>query len=69
MALLRGGWCTEKVGGNYGVSLWGYISEGWSDFSKGIAYDVGTGHNISFWLDRWWGDGPGMFNVAGLDGT
>lgn len=52
----QGGWCTDIVGGTYGVSLWKYISKGCSKFATFVKYGVGTGDKIQFWYDRWWGD-------------
>jgi hypothetical protein len=54
----RGGWCSEKARGSYGVSLWRYIRNGWGSFSNFLSYKVGDGSHISFWHNVWCGIEP-----------
>ena len=53
-----GGWCTGSIVGPYGVSLWKYISRGWTFLSCYIVYEIGDGSRVKFWRDRWCGETP-----------
>ena len=44
-----GGWCTGSVVGPYGVSLWKYISRGWTSLACYIVYEIGDGSRVKFW--------------------
>ena len=42
----------------YGVGLWKFIRAGWDSFSRHLAFEVGDGSRVKFWLDSWCGDQP-----------
>jgi hypothetical protein len=53
-----GGWCSHRVHVPYGVGLWKFIRAGWDSFSRHLAFKVGDGSRVKFWLDTWCGDQP-----------
>ena len=52
-----GGRRSCEVRGRFGVGLWKAIKE-WKYLSGKLAYQVGNGQRVRFWLDKWCGDEP-----------
>jgi hypothetical protein len=71
---LRGGWCSLKPTGAFGVGVgvWKNIRKGWDSFPHYTRFVVGDGSKISFWHDLWCGDialkvaFPALFDIARL---
>jgi hypothetical protein len=55
---LRGGWCSNKFVGSFGVGMWKNIRRGWEVLSKFLKYEMRDESKISFWHDLWYGDHP-----------
>ena len=51
-----GGWCMGQVRGSHGCGLWKGILAVWETFLQNVAFWVGHGNRVRFWLDRWCGD-------------
>ena len=45
----------------YGVGLWKTIMKEWIYLSGRLAYQVGNGQRVRFWMDKWCGDEPLCF--------
>ncbi|RVW96801.1 hypothetical protein CK203_026028 [Vitis vinifera] len=54
----EGGWRTREVNGRNGVGLWKAITKKWLLLDGGLAYHVGSGQRVRFWMDKWCGDEP-----------
>ena len=54
----EGGWRTRKVNGRYDVGLWKAIRKEWLLLDGGLAYRVGSGQRVRFWMDKWHGEEP-----------
>jgi hypothetical protein len=69
---IRGGWCSRKPSGAFGVGVWKNIRKGWISFSRFTRFVVGDDSKISFWHDLWRGDTtlkeafPALFGIACL---
>jgi hypothetical protein len=53
-----GGWCSARVHAPHGVGLWKFIRADWDSFARHLAFKVGDGTRVKFWLDAWCGDQP-----------
>ena len=53
-----GGWRSRAVSERYGVGLWKAIRKERIYLSGRLAYQVGNGQRMSFWMDKWCGDKP-----------
>ena len=64
------GWFPSSPHGPYGCSLWRYILRCWERFFPYFSFERGDGFTISFWHNRWYGEGPlkelfpGLFALA-----
>ena len=54
----NGGWRSREVRERFGVRLWKAIRKEWKYLSGRLAYQVGNGQRVRFWLDKWCGDEP-----------
>jgi hypothetical protein len=67
---LKGGWCSKKVSGSYGVGAWKHIRRGCEKFYNFVRFEVGDGSLISFWHDWWCEDSslkqcfPVLFSIV-----
>ena len=53
-----GGWRSSEVSERYGVGLWKAIRKEWNYLNGRLAYQVGNGQRVRFWMDKWCGDEP-----------
>uniref|UniRef100_A0A2N9GD74 Reverse transcriptase domain-containing protein n=1 Tax=Fagus sylvatica TaxID=28930 RepID=A0A2N9GD74_FAGSY len=66
----NGDWYTKEDRGGYGVCLWKHIRSGWQQFSRHVSFSIGSGERVSFWHDRWYGEGvmkdlfPTLYHIA-----
>ena len=40
------------------MGLWKAIRKEWNYLSGRLAYQVGNGQRVRFWMDKWYGDEP-----------
>ena len=52
----EGGWCSCIARGAYGVGVWKAIKMDRNVVGSKVAFVVGNGRRVRFWLDRWCGD-------------
>ena len=53
-----GGWRSREVSERYGMGLWKAIRKEWNYLNGRLAYQVGNGQKVRFWMDKWCGDEP-----------
>ena len=53
-----GGWHSHKVSERFGVGLWKAIRKEWNYLSGRLAFQVGNGQIVRFWIDKLCGDEP-----------
>jgi hypothetical protein len=66
----KGDWYTKEDRGGHGVCLWKHIRLGWQHFNRYVSFSIGSGERVSFWHDRWCGEGvmkdlfPTLYHIA-----
>ena len=53
-----GEWHSHEVSERYGMGLWKAIRKEWNYLNGKLAYQVGNGQRVRFWMDKWCGDEP-----------
>ena len=53
-----GEWRSHEVSERYGMGLWKAIRKEWNYLNGKLAYQVGNGQRVGFWMDKWCGDEP-----------